>query len=125
MTKLPLLVALVASAMGSGAAGAAERFRPAAPDFVVMKVPARAANDPITVLEQRYAQAPEQGVAAELAALYVERAREQREARYFGRAEMLLQPWLARPDVSAGALRVQADILQNRHDFDGAVKLLD
>ena len=123
--KILMLIAYVASAMGIVEAGAAERFRPAAPDYVVMHVPARAANDPIAMLEQRYGQAPDQPTAAELAALYVERARQQREARYFGRAEMLLQPWIARVDVSGATLRVQADILQNRHDFAGAVRLLD
>jgi tetratricopeptide (TPR) repeat protein len=123
--KILVLIAYVASAMGVGWAGAAERFRPAAPDYVVMRVPPRATNDPIAVLEQRYAQAPDQGTAAELAGLYVERARSQREARYFGRAEMLLQPWVAKADASAATLRVQADILQNRHDFAGAVRLLD
>jgi tetratricopeptide (TPR) repeat protein len=92
---------------------------------VVLHVPARAANDPIVVLEQRYAQSPDQATASELAALYVERAREQREARYFGRAEMVLQPWISKADVSGATLRVQADILQNRHDFGGAVRLLD
>jgi tetratricopeptide (TPR) repeat protein len=55
----------------------------------------------------------------------VERAREQREARYFGRAETLLQPWVARADALTATLRVQADILQNRHDFSGALRLLD
>jgi len=38
--KILMLMAYVASAMGVGLAGAAERFRPAAPDFVVMHVPA-------------------------------------------------------------------------------------
>src|SRR5690242_20727696 len=123
--KVLMLMAYVASAMSFGWAGAAERFRPAAPDYVVMRVPARAANDPIAVLEQRYAQGADQATASELAELYVERAREQREARYFGRAEMLLQPWLVKADVSAATLRVQADILQNRHDFAGALRLLD
>jgi hypothetical protein len=79
--KVLMLMAYVASAMSVGWAGAAERFRPAAPDYVVMHVPARAASDPIAVLEQSYAQAPDQATAAELAGLYVERAREQREAR--------------------------------------------
>ena len=123
--RVLMLMAYVASAMGLGWAGAAERFRPAAPDYVVMRVPARATNDPIVVLEQRYAQAPDQITAAALAALYVERARTQREPRYFGRAEMLLQPWVAKAHASGAILRVQADILQNRHDFAGALRLLD
>jgi tetratricopeptide (TPR) repeat protein len=38
---------------------------------------------------------------------------------------MLLQPWVSRADASGATLRVQADILQNRHDFSGAIRLLD
>ena len=124
--KIPAFIVVFALAMSAGESGAAERFRPATPDYVVLRVPARAQNDPIVLLEQQHAQAPtDQRAAADLAALYVERAREQREARYFGRAEMLLQPWVSKADASATTLRVQADILQNRHDFAGATRLLD
>jgi tetratricopeptide (TPR) repeat protein len=120
------LIALVALAVSAVQVGAAERYRPAAPEYVVLRVPARAQNDPIAVLEQQHVQAPaDQRIAAELAELYVQRARQKREARYFGRAEALLQPWVARADASAATLRVQADILQNRHDFAGALRLLD
>ena len=124
--KTLALIVLAAFAVSAAESGAAERFRPATPDYVVLRVPARAQNDPIVVLEQQHEKAPaDQRTAAELAALYVERAREQREARYFGRAEMLLQPWVSSADASAATLRVQADILQNRHDFAGATVLLD
>jgi tetratricopeptide (TPR) repeat protein len=57
--------------------------------------------------------------------LYLERARAEGARRYFARAEALLQPWAKGPDARDATLRVQADILQNRHDFDGALKLLD
>lgn len=124
--KTTALIAITALAMGAVQSGAAERFRPAAPDYVVLRVPARAQNDPTVMLEQRYRVAPgDQQVASQLAASYVERARLQREPRYFGRAETLLQPWIARKDASSATLRVQADILQNRHDFESASKLLD
>jgi tetratricopeptide (TPR) repeat protein len=124
--RVMTLIAFIALAMSGGEAGAAERFRPVAPEYVVLRVPARATNDPIAILERRHSQRPEdQSVAAELAGLYVQRARTQREARFFGRAEVLLQPWVARPDASGATLRVQADILQNRHDFAGALRLLN
>jgi predicted Zn-dependent protease len=124
--KPAALITIVAIALSAAGAGAAERFRPAAPDFVVLRVPARTAQDPIFALEQQVLRAPGDQVAvANLAALYVERARSQREPRYFGRAEQLLQPWAARADASAATLRVQADILQNRHDFSAALGLLD
>src|SRR5690349_3379552 len=125
--KIMTLVAFVALAMSVvGQTGAAERFRPVAPDYVVLRVPARATNDPIAVLERRHAETPEdQSVVAGRAGLYVQRARTQREASVFGRAEVLLQPWVARADASPATLRVQADILQNRHDFAGALSLLN
>ena len=124
--KPAALITIVAIALSAAGAGAAERFRPAAPDFVVLQVPARSTQDPIFPLEQQVLRAPDdQTAAANLAALYVERARTQREPRYFGRAEQLLHRWVARADASAATLRVQADILQNRHDFSGALGLLD
>jgi tetratricopeptide (TPR) repeat protein len=64
-------------------------------------------------------------VAVELAESYVELARAERQPRYFARAEALLLPWIKRPDVAPATLRVQADILQNRHEFAEALKLLD
>lgn len=130
----------VASATGVAEAGEAGRFRPADPGYVVLKVPARTGEDPIAVLEQRYAREPgDQAIAAQLAELYLARARADREPRYFARAEALVKPWISVLDAmaaraSTGApalaptsamLRVQADILQNRHDFANAVKLLD
>ena len=116
-------VALVASVAEAGEAG---RFRPATPDYVVLKVPASASNDPIAQLEQRRSREPEnEALAAELAQLYLARARTEREQRYFARAEALVKPWASREDARAATLRVQADILQNRHDFANAVRLLD
>jgi thioredoxin-like negative regulator of GroEL len=128
-------VALVASVAHAGEAG---RFRPASPDYVVLKVPASASSDPIAQLERRHAGEPgNEALAAELAQLYLGRARAEREPRYFARAEALVRPWASREDEGApeargarsglhgATLRVQADILQNRHDFQGAMKLLD
>jgi tetratricopeptide (TPR) repeat protein len=127
--KTAAFMAAVALATGAvdvvGAEGAG-RFRPAASNLVVLRVPARAASDPIALLEQQRAREPRnQAVAAELAERYVELARAERQPRYFARAEALLQPWMKRPDVGAATLRVQADILQNRHEFAEALKLLD
>jgi tetratricopeptide (TPR) repeat protein len=116
-------MALVASGAQAGEAG---RFRPATPDYVVLTVPASASSDPIARLEQRHAQAPNDEVlAAELAHQYLSRARAEREQRYFARAEALVRPWASREDARVATLRVQADILQNRHDFSGAMRLLD
>jgi tetratricopeptide (TPR) repeat protein len=115
--------ALVASVAEAGEVG---RFRPAAPDYVVLKVPAIASNDPIALLEQRHAQEPaNEALASELAQLYLARARAEREQRYFARAEALVRPWAGNEGARASTLRVQADVLQNRHDFSGATDLLN
>jgi tetratricopeptide (TPR) repeat protein len=120
------LITCAALVAGVADAGEAGRFRPASPDYVVLKVPASASNDPIARLEQQHARdSGNEALAAELAQLYLARARTEREQRYFARAEALVRPWAAREDAHAATLRVQADILQNRHDFSSAVKLLD
>lgn len=123
LTLVACGVAFVASVAEAGEVG---RFRPATPDYVVLKVPASASNDPIARLErQRARDTGDEALAAELAQLYLTRARTEREQRYFARAEALVRPWASRQDAHAATLRVQADILQNRHDFSSAVTLLD
>lgn len=101
------------------------RYVPATPGEVVLRVPARTANDPIAMLEARYSNERTEANAVELAQLYLQRARANREERYFARAEALVQPWSQKPDARSSTLRVQAGILQNRHEFAAAVNLLD
>src|SRR5262249_23531941 len=85
-----------------------------------------ASNDPLAQLEARHSREPDnEALAAELAELYLTRARADREQRYFARAEALVRPWASREDARAATLRVQADILQNRHDLSSAVRLVD
>ncbi len=64
-------------------------------------------------------------MAERVASRYIEEARTERDPRYFGRAEALLKPWVAKQDVPSPLLLLQADILQYRHDFSGALQLLD
>jgi Tfp pilus assembly protein PilF len=123
--KTVALIAVIGLAVGVADAGVAGRFRPATSDYVVLHVPARTTNDPIAILERRYSQARAEDTVAELAQLYLDRARSTRELRYFARAEALVQPWAKRADARAATLRVQADILQSRHEFAGAMELLD
>jgi tetratricopeptide (TPR) repeat protein len=124
--KLAALIAGFALIASVAEAGEVGRFRPATPGYVVLKVPASASNDPIAMLEQRHAQEPgNEALATELAQLYLTRARAEREQRYFARAEALLRPWVASEAPRASTLRAQADVLQNRHDFSGAMELLD
>lgn len=116
-------IALVASVAEAGEAG---RFRPATPEYVVLRVPASAGNDPIALLERERSREPgNEAIASELAQLYLTRARADREPRYFARAEALVRPWVGLETARSSTLRVQADILQNRHDFASALRLLD
>ena len=124
--RFAALIAGVALATSVAEGGEVGRFRPATPEYVVLHVPASASNDPIALLEQRRARAPEnEQVTADLARLYLARARAEREPRYFARAEALVRPWVSQAGARTATLLVQADILQNRHDFSGAVGLLD
>jgi tetratricopeptide (TPR) repeat protein len=123
--KIATVIAMIGLAASVAEAGVAGRFRPATSDYVVLRVPARATNDPIAMLEARYSQGRSEAAATELAQLYLERARVSRQTRYFARAEALVQPWVKRADAGGATLRVQADILQNRHEFSGALQLLD
>ena len=52
-------------------------------------------------------------------------ARTTRDARYFGRAEALVEPWIARRDATPRLLVAAADLAQQRHEFESARQLLD
>jgi predicted Zn-dependent protease len=123
--KTTVTVVIAALALVASAAQAAQAVRPAA-DAVVLTVPAQVSDDPVAALE-RVLRADRGNVrlVAELATLYLERARQTRETRYFTRAEALIRPWIGSPAAPAALLNVQADILQNRHEFASAREVLD
>jgi len=94
----------------------AQRFRPKDPGYVVLAIAPQRANEESPLSAQD---------AQRVAANYLDLARSAREPRYFGRAEAVLRPWIARSNTTPGLLLLQADILQNRHDFKGARHTLD
>lgn len=103
---------------------AATPFRPTDPEFVVAQLPGGASRS-----RDRFAGQLEQSrldarLAARLAAELLEQARTALQPQLYGRAEKVLAPWMARPDAPAGLLLIQADILQQRHEFQQAVQLL-
>jgi tetratricopeptide (TPR) repeat protein len=123
--KTTATVVIAALALVASAAEAAQAFRPAA-DTVVLTVPARVSDDPVAALERTLRNDPHNvRLVTELATLYLKRARETREARHFNRAEGLIQPWIGSATAPAALLNVQADILQNRHEFGAAREVLD
>jgi tetratricopeptide (TPR) repeat protein len=102
-----------------GGAGASTRFTPTDAGFVVVEKSTHGSGAAASA-------APDAIGAAQTARELIERARTEREPRYFGYAEAVIQPWLK----SAGAanpelLLLKADIQQNRHEFANAIATLD
>jgi tetratricopeptide (TPR) repeat protein len=56
-------------------------------------------------------------LAIALARAYLDYGRDTGDARYLGRAEAVIAPWIAKQRPSGEALLVQATILQSRHQF--------
>jgi len=118
-------LALVMAATAEAAtAGGAAPFHPTDPDFVVAELPggSRARDGFARQLELSRSD-PQ--LAGELAAALLEQARISAQPQLYGRAESVLAPWIARPTVPAPLLILQANILQQRHEFAAAIELLD
>lgn len=64
-------------------------------------------------------------VALPLAQLYIKQARSTGDLRFLGYAEAVLAPWIGPDTKSADALVLHATVLQSRHDFSGALTVLD
>jgi len=58
--------------------------------------------------------------AVKLSEAYLDYGRDTGDARYLGRAEAVIAPWLARPPAPIPTLLVHATILQSRHYFGEA-----
>jgi len=113
--------AAVAAFMSTPApAETAPRWRPQEGGAVVLVLPASAAR-PAGVVPANTDPLLAAAQAEDFAAL----ARRTRDARWFGRAEALVGPWVARPDAPARLLVAAADLAQQRHEFNAARSLLD
>ena len=64
-------------------------------------------------------------VALPLAQLYIKQARSTGDLRFLGYAEAVLEPWIGPATTSADALVLHATVLQSRHDFPGALAVLE
>jgi tetratricopeptide (TPR) repeat protein len=64
-------------------------------------------------------------VALPLAQLYIKQARSTGDLRFLGYAEAVLEPWVGPATTSADALVLHATILQSRHEFSGALGVLE
>jgi tetratricopeptide (TPR) repeat protein len=104
---------------------AATPFRPADPGFVVAVLPGGASRPRDRFAGQLAESRLDADVAARLAGELLEQARTTLQPQLYGRAEKVLAPWVERPDAPAALLLLQADILQQRHEFQQSVQLLD
>jgi tetratricopeptide (TPR) repeat protein len=64
-------------------------------------------------------------VALPLAQLYIKQSRSTGDLRFLGYAEAVLGPWIGPDTQSADALVLHATVLQSRHDFGGALTVLE
>ena len=102
-------------------------YEPTRDDEVLQVVPAT--TDPavarMTNLRKALSATPHDLPAAiSLATAYVDYGRQVGDAHYAGYAEAVLAPWLAGPSVPGPVLLTEATILQYRHQFPEARKLL-
>ena len=123
-----LMGALLMLAVSAAAAQPAAPYAPAGDGVVLQKVPA--ASDPdirrIAALRRSHAAEPGDARAADaLARAYVDFGRKVGDAHYAGYAEAVIGPWMTKPGPPTALLVTQATILQYRHEFHAARKLLD
>jgi predicted Zn-dependent protease len=104
---------------------AAQPFRPTDPGFIVAELPGGAARSRDSFARQLLLSRSEPQKAAQLAAALLEEARISAQPQLYGRAESVLAPWVARPTIPATLLTLEADVLQQRHEFVPAIRLLD
>lgn len=106
---------------------AAAPYTPASDDIVLERVATSdASRRELRALRDRIAADPAEPQAAlELAGRFIELARASADPRYNGQAEAVLAPLLSQDEAPAEAWVLQATLLQNRHDFDGALDRLD
>ncbi|HEV7605758.1 MAG TPA: hypothetical protein VGO61_00330 [Steroidobacteraceae bacterium] len=120
------LLALLAVAAATQVAAASDRFVPADPDFVIANVRQAMPDEQLRGLLAAWHSNPEaEAESVALGAAFIERARAQREPRYFGRAEAVLAPRAMKAGAGAALRRLYAQVLQYRHAFAAAEALLD
>jgi len=125
------LSALAASALAVSATaeaattGGAAPFRPTDPGFVVAELPGGSSRARDAFARQLELSRSDPQLAAQLAAALLEQARISAQPQLYGRAESVLAPWIARPTVPAPLLILEANILQQRHEFAAAIALAD
>jgi len=96
------------------------RYRPTDGSKTLLLLPAALESKTATFFEEGSADS-----VARRAEEYTDLARRSSDARYFGRAQALITPWLNRPDLPPRLLVAAADLAQQRHEFIHSRQLLD
>jgi tetratricopeptide (TPR) repeat protein len=121
--RLSRMVLAVAAA--TQVAAAADRFVPSDPAFVVADLRDSRPDEELRGLLADWRVSPGPSTAQALAEAFIARARSAREPRYVGRAESLLATQASRPGAPPSLRRLYARTLQYRHEFAGAIVILD
>lgn len=123
MKKTLRFIAL--SAVLVGAPAGAAPYLPASDGEVLERLPEAAVSAQSAQLRQLRAAlrlepaSPE--LASQLAQHYIELGRISADPRHYGYAQAALAPWWDEAQPPSEILLLRATILQNRHDFDGAL----
>ena len=116
-----LAIALLGCDIAHAAAGnPSQPYVPASDQTVLERLPST--SDPrvrrFDAFRRQVAAKPgDPRVAVTLANAYLDYGRDTGDARYLGRAQAVIAPWLARRPATIDALLVSATILQSRHQF--------
>lgn len=110
----------------ASAADHSEPYIPASDATVLEHLPST--RDPrvrrFDALRRQTATKPDLKRSVALANAYLDYGRDTGDARYLGRAQAVVAPWLAKRPPPVDALLVQATILQSRHQFDESRRVL-
>ncbi len=128
LLQLAFAAVLLALAQPAPATERARIYTPASPEVVLERLPST--SDPrvrqFEVLKQRMRSRPRDGAAAvALARAYLGYGRDTGDARYLGRAQAVITPWVAVRPPHDDALLVEATILQSRHQFAESRQILE
>lgn len=116
-------LSLLGLMMMAAPASAAEPYRPASDDTVLLRLPQREDPALAPLWAARTAMREQPGVlipALRFARLAIEAGRQLDDPRYLSYAEAAIAPWNG-PDAPAEVRVLRATLAQNRHDFDAAL----
>jgi Tfp pilus assembly protein PilF len=126
--RLRLLLVIFPAAGSAMGVAVAQPFVPTDDAIVLERVPVSSGSDrrELRAMRESLASSPQNhDLAAALARRYIALGRADADPRYNGWAQAALQPWWEMAEPPIDVLVLRATILQNRHEFDAALRDLD